>query len=284
MSGGTLDATLGNVSSDGVDVELAGGLNFKSGLKATFNPSTEVIDIEMVDPDGPTATPAAALISRTRYVDKGTTVAEVDQTGTLAAPFSTLNAAVANLLALEATEVSPPYHYTILCFPGNYSAEADIGWETSAYGIGLTIAAAVPGDYRAGNVELPGLIGRTSNGGPLNIVGCYANDGISGAWTSVKAIGCKLAGALALGTNVLEAIDCWINQPSLTCGALHMRGGLLDITTLLCGGTSVTVFGAFGTFIGYMTFTGSAGVLTVDGVTDPGLSGTTLTNGTKTVL
>lgn len=42
-----LDALLGKVSQDGIDLELQGGLNFKLPLSVTVNPVTEVIDVEM---------------------------------------------------------------------------------------------------------------------------------------------------------------------------------------------------------------------------------------------
>lgn len=43
----SLDALLGNVKSDGVDVELGGGLNVKAPLSATYNPASKVIDVEL---------------------------------------------------------------------------------------------------------------------------------------------------------------------------------------------------------------------------------------------
>ncbi len=50
--GGSLDAALGSVSSDGVDVELGGGLNFTGGLRADFNPASKVIDVTPSAPLG----------------------------------------------------------------------------------------------------------------------------------------------------------------------------------------------------------------------------------------
>ncbi len=41
-----LDALLGRVESDGVAIELGGGLNFKAPLSARLNPTTRVIDVE----------------------------------------------------------------------------------------------------------------------------------------------------------------------------------------------------------------------------------------------
>lgn len=57
-----LDAVLGKVQNDGVEVELMGGLNFKPPLSATPNPVTKVIDIE-TDGTGGDAFPLAADVS-----------------------------------------------------------------------------------------------------------------------------------------------------------------------------------------------------------------------------
>jgi hypothetical protein len=47
VSGGSLDATLGVLSSDGVEVELSGGINFVPPLLATKNETTDMIDVTL---------------------------------------------------------------------------------------------------------------------------------------------------------------------------------------------------------------------------------------------
>lgn len=51
-----LDALLGKIRSRGVEVELAGGINFASGIEATLNPTTNVVDVRVANPYAATST------------------------------------------------------------------------------------------------------------------------------------------------------------------------------------------------------------------------------------
>lgn len=67
----------------------------------------------------------------TVWVDKNTTVAIADQTGNIEAPFSTLAGARTALLALANDDPAMLY-----IMPGDYSAEAQFAWDSSAPGVG----------------------------------------------------------------------------------------------------------------------------------------------------
>lgn len=50
MAGSWLDALLGKIRNAGAELPLSGGLNFASGLKATLNRATGVVDVTQTNP------------------------------------------------------------------------------------------------------------------------------------------------------------------------------------------------------------------------------------------
>lgn len=264
-----------------------GTLRLKQGTGVTLAIADDGADGETevtISASGPGGG-ASSLISRTRYVDQRTSVAEADQNGSPGAPFSTIAAAIASLLALEATETSQAYFYTLACYPGDYSAEDPIAWETSSYGIALSVVAVNPGDYLAGQVVLPALVGRSATGGSLALSGVYAISGISGGWNYVRAVGCKLAGTIDIDPAILDAVDCWLDQPTLTCGGLRMSGGEIQAATTIAvsSGGAACQFSNCRPVIGEISYAGAAGTVYVDSMANWAM-GTTFTNCTKTVM
>jgi hypothetical protein len=231
----------------------------------------------------------AAVISRTRYVDQHTAVAEADQTGSSSAPFATLAAAISSLLDEESASPAEGAGYNVILFPGDYSAETLPDWDPASaeHHEGLSISAAIP-TYVSAGVPASGAVVGTLVGtvGILSLSGVYLVGGATG-FSGITAADCSIAGVVTT-TGSLFASGCNFNQPNLQCGDLSMRGGDASISdsTLVISGTQVVIDGC-NAQIANLTFSGSAGTLLVDGMTDYRLSqagGVTITNGTKAVM
>jgi len=103
-----LDALLGMVKNSGVEVELGGGLNFGTGLTATFNPSTGIIDVAASGGGGGAGDvvgPASAIDARVAVfsgvsgkliADGGYTIAGILAAGGAYAPGAAGNVLVSN--------------------------------------------------------------------------------------------------------------------------------------------------------------------------------------------
>lgn len=250
MSNGTaLDAFLGAVSSNGVDVELGGGLNFKGFLSAIFNSDTNTIDIDA----NAGAVPGAKLVT----VDPA---APAGGNGSALFPFNTIAAAMAaipggngqiNLNAGTYTEnvVVTKSGYLFIAEPGGDRLNLPVIF-TGTWAFNMA-AGVGTGALRFDNIFIQGNVSTTTLA-YLVYKDCAISGNISnpsGALTKVWVYGSMFgrgnqygASVLSGGVSIRGILAIWSTYANcdLACSTLWARDaefpGTHTLTTIGGGG------------------------------------------------
>jgi hypothetical protein len=250
-----------------------------AGVSVADNPDNESTDV--------TISGADATLSTAFFVDAGFVPEAVNSDGSIAAPFTSIGAA---LQAVDA--LGPNVGGTLLVVPGYDYTEGTLSWagtgspprklSINALGQSLNGAATVLGEIDTsggGVVSLRGLSCTIGGSGPVHAVDC--------AITGVGTNDLTLEGGTFQGTGGAILWDGTTVNTITGCTSLDARGGEIDGagTIISCSGTAVSLRGTKVPSARTIVFSGSAGVLTVDATSNYYFKqgSETLTNGTKTI-
>jgi hypothetical protein len=253
----------------------------------SFDPGGSVGDVlTKLAPPAPGQPPAygwrtgakLANLSAGLYVDSGTSVAVALQSGNIEQPFGTLHQAAAALLTMVASNA-----FALGIVSGDYSTEPALTIDPA---VGTRVSLA-PEPGGSDVLALPYVLPAITYANPLFIQGALCVGSISGG--EIFLVDTQIAdngSTVTSGTNItLRNVIIYVVSGGVP-GSVFTADSALFNAPIHFGGTAANMSNCRFSGLTVFTFTGAAGVLTLDGSTYASFlaTGSSVVNGTVVVL